>query len=98
MKPNLIEAGDMCLAYHETKNTTDVVRFALVIECADAEQVREAMRTGQVSFTVFGEERERPNTELIDALKCALEWVPEKASLMHDMGNSAITKAGGCAK
>ena len=58
MKPNLIEAGDIYLAYNKTKNTTDRVKFALVIECNDAEQVREAMRTGTVSFTVFESEKE----------------------------------------
>jgi hypothetical protein len=55
MKPNLIEAGDI---FHDPEGDGEgwPVKFCLMIQCTDAEQVEEAIRTGTVSFTVFGGE------------------------------------------
>ena len=57
MKPNLIEAGDI---FHcpEVEGEGWPLKYCMLIQCADAEQLREAMRTGAVSFTVFESEKE----------------------------------------
>ena len=52
MKPNLVEAGDLWVAAGE--DTWPVkLPFSLLIQCESAEQVRDAIKTGSMEFTIF---------------------------------------------
>jgi len=51
--PNLVQAGDLWLMEDEDAYHPDKMEYSLLIQCANAEQVREAMKTGKIEFTVF---------------------------------------------
>lgn len=51
--PNLVQAGDLWLMEDEDAYHPDKMEYSLLIQCANAEQVREAMKTGKIEFTTF---------------------------------------------
>jgi hypothetical protein len=51
---NLIMAGDIDIAASHSDDIPESVPFAIVIQFDGPEQVRLAMQTGTVDFTVFG--------------------------------------------
>jgi len=51
--PNLVQAGDLWLMEDEDAYHPDKMQYSLLIQCANAEQVREAMKTGKIEFTIF---------------------------------------------
>lgn len=51
--PNLVQAGDLWLMEDEDAYHPDKMEYSLLIQCANAEQVREAMKTGKIEFTIF---------------------------------------------
>lgn len=55
-KPNCIIAGDTKVEVNEDeyKEFPDL----LIIQCHDREQIRQAIRTGKIEFTIFGGEPE----------------------------------------
>ena len=59
MKPNLVQAGDIWVDNGEDGGP-DEVKFALLIQCESAEQVREAMASGKIEFTKFEHYETKP--------------------------------------
>jgi hypothetical protein len=53
IKANIIQAGDLWIC-DEEDSIPEQVKFALLIECNDAEECRRALREGTIQFTVFG--------------------------------------------
>ena len=51
--PNLVQAGDLWLMEDEDAYHPDKMEYSLLIQCANADQVRHAMKTGKIEFTVF---------------------------------------------
>lgn len=51
--PNLVQAGQLWVMESEDSEEPDEISFALLIQCSNADQVREAMRTGKINFTIF---------------------------------------------
>ena len=51
--PNLIQAGDLWLMEGEDAYHPDKMEYSLLIQCSSAEQVREALKTGKIEFTIF---------------------------------------------
>ena len=51
-KPNAIIIGEIETV--EGDDETHKIPFGLLIECSNPEQIREALKTGSIDFTVFG--------------------------------------------
>jgi len=52
-RPNLVQAGDLWLMETEDAYHPDKMEYSLLIQCATAEQIRDAMKTGRIEFTIF---------------------------------------------
>lgn len=55
-KPKLIIIGDIHVLEDPDSKTADKVEFGMLIRCADAAQIKEAMNTGKIEFSVFEDE------------------------------------------
>jgi hypothetical protein len=51
--PNLVQIGDLWVCEDEDQLMPDKMPFSLLIQCANAEQAREAMKAGRIEFTCF---------------------------------------------
>ena len=56
--PNAIEVGRLTTTDKDNvkdESQASIIEYGLLIKCDSLEQIRDAMKTGKIEFTVFGE-------------------------------------------